>query len=703
MAPVRASPQGMLLLLLAVTGVAAVAAGLAPGSVGVLCCNHSKDNQMCRDVCEQIFSSKSESRLKHLLQRAPDYCPETMVEIWSCMNSSLTGVFQKSDSWVGLGCCELAVASECRQACKQASSKNDISKVCRKEHENALFSCINRNEMGSVCCSYAGHHTNCREYCQAIFRTDSSPGPSQIKAVENYCASISPQLIHCVNNYTQSYPMKNPTDSLYCCDRAEDHACQSACKRILMSKKTEMEIVDGLIEGCKKQPLPQDPLWLCFLQGSLSRHPGVTAHPPPSTGLDGAKLHCCSKANTSTCRELCTKLYSMSWGNTQSWQEFDRFCEYNPVEVPMLTCLADVREPCQLGCRNLTYCTNFNNRSDCVEILKKCGDRKRFPEDHTAESICELLSPTDDLESCIPLETYLSKNVSLLPLPLLCIPKPQVCLTTYDKFGCSQYECVPRQLTCDQAHDPVCDTDHTDHSNLCTLYQRGKALSYRGLCQPFCRATEPVCGHNGETYSSVCAAYSDRVAVDYHGPCQAVGALSEHGSVTECAAVKCPSLSATGCKPIIPPGACCPLCAGMLRVLFDKEKLDTIAKVTNKKPITILEILEKVRMHVSVPQCDVFGYFSIESEIVILVIPVDQCPKALQIEACNREAEKIESLINSDSPTLASHVPLSALVISRVQVSSSVPAAGTRARAPCRCCLLLFSLGLASPLLWPQN
>ena len=61
-------------------------------------------------------------------------------------------------------------------------------------------------------------------------------------------------------------------------------------------------------------------------------------------------------------RELCTKLYSMSWGNTQSWQEFDRICEYNPVEVSMLTCLADVREPCQLGCTNLTYCTNFNNR-----------------------------------------------------------------------------------------------------------------------------------------------------------------------------------------------------------------------------------------------------------------------------------------------------------------------------------------------------
>uniref|UniRef100_A0AC11D284 Uncharacterized protein n=1 Tax=Ovis aries TaxID=9940 RepID=A0AC11D284_SHEEP len=54
MATVRASPRGALLLLLTVAGVAEVAGGLAPGSAGALCCNHSKDNQMCRDVCEQV-------------------------------------------------------------------------------------------------------------------------------------------------------------------------------------------------------------------------------------------------------------------------------------------------------------------------------------------------------------------------------------------------------------------------------------------------------------------------------------------------------------------------------------------------------------------------------------------------------------------------------------------------------------------------
>lgn len=71
-----------------------------------------------------------------------------------------------------------------------------------------------------------------------------------------------------------------------------------------------------------------------------------------------------------------------------------------------------------------------------------------------------------------------------------------------------------------------------------------------------------------------------------------------------------------------------------------------------------------------------------------------------QVEACNKEAEKIESLINSDSPTLAAHVPLSALVISQVQVSSSLPSSGGRLRPQCCALLLFLSLGLTLHLLW---
>lgn len=62
-----------------------------------------------------------------------------------------------------------------------------------------------------------------------------------------------------------------------------------------------------------------------------------------------------------------------------------------------------------------------------MDILKKCGNQNKFPDDHTAESICNLLSPKDDLENCIPLETYLSKYFvfldfkyfSLLYLPFM--------------------------------------------------------------------------------------------------------------------------------------------------------------------------------------------------------------------------------------------------------------------------------------------
>ncbi|MEE6465542.1 hypothetical protein FKM82_006588 [Ascaphus truei] len=64
-----------------------------------------------------------------------------------------------------------------------------------------------------------------------------------------------------------------------------------------------------------------------------------------------------------------------------------------------------------------------------------------------------------------------------------CISKQQVCLTSFEKFGCIQYECIPRQPKCEHSRDPACDTENVEHSNLCTLHQRGKQLSYKGSCQ----------------------------------------------------------------------------------------------------------------------------------------------------------------------------------------------------------------------------
>ncbi|KAK1884998.1 Reversion-inducing cysteine-rich protein with Kazal motif, partial [Dissostichus eleginoides] len=347
-----------------------------------------------------LATIKSESRLKHLLQRLPSYCPEPM-----------------------------------------ASSKNDITKVCRKDTE-------------------------------AIFRTDSTPTVSQISAVTEYCQSHSPQLIGCVGNFTKSYPIRSPIDT-------EAPHCQVACGRILRSLSTEHEIMEALITDCGSQPLPQDPMWQCFLGSAQPPPPSEEEPPRHPSKMDCAKLHCCSKANTSLCRDvdMCERI-STNWGS-QTWQDFDQLCEYNPVEKPLITCLSDVREPCQLGCKHLSYCSNFNNRptelfrscnvqsdqgamndmklwsngtikmpfmnipvldirkclpdmwkavacslqikpclskargslickADCVEILTQCGDRKRFYEGQTPERICDLLSPTEDPERCIPLYKYLS-------------------------------------------------------------------------------------------------------------------------------------------------------------------------------------------------------------------------------------------------------------------------------------------------------
>uniref|UniRef100_A0A8C2CU69 Reversion-inducing cysteine-rich protein with Kazal motifs n=1 Tax=Cyprinus carpio TaxID=7962 RepID=A0A8C2CU69_CYPCA len=810
------------------------------------CCHHAAELfPQCKLACEQLVTIRSESHLKHLLLRLPSYCPESLSELWVCINNTLPGASKKSDGWVGLGCCELAISAECRRDCKQASSKNDITKVCKKDTEKPLYSCITKNEMGSVCCSYAGRHTNCREYCQAIFRTDSSPTVSQINAVKEYCQSISPQLIGCVANYTKSYPIRSPLDSLYCCDRAEEAHCQTACKRILHTMSTEQEIMDGLISECGSQPLPQDPLWQCFLG---SAHPPTISDPetPPIAKMDYAKLHCCFKANTSSCRP--TELF--------------RSCNVK-----------------QDGSVNAAL------KSDCVDILTQCGDGKRFLEGQTPERICDLLSPTDDPERCIPLHRYLTpspfentveevihpcnpspcpsshlcqvnrkgchpghdclpyfcvpgcklgeaseflvpvdgriqvpirsgqvgcfevctcgqsgrlENCAEMPcfdtsktcltggqrqshgvsfrvdcqrcscfagesicssrqcvrsdgsdedrrlftglpcgcadhfVPVCarngrtypsacvarcvgfkdnqfvfgscrsidpcspnpcqrsqrCVPRRQVCLTELSEYPCPQYECVSRPAGCDQNQlDPVCDTDNMEHANLCLLFQRSKSLAYMGHCQDACRRPREVCGHNGETYSTVCEAFSDRVAVDYQGRCHAVGVMSEFTSDSGCNAVPCPPLSSRACNPVTPPGACCPVCAGMLQILWNKAQMNSFAKVN---PVTVHDVLKILRLHISVPQCDIFGYLSVDSELIVLIVPVDQQPTPLQIEACSKEAEKIDSLINSASPTLGAHVPLAAFLHSEVKLSTISSAALT----PLSLSLCVFSSSL---------
>lgn len=54
-------------------------------------------------------------------------------------------------------------------------------------------------------------------------------------------------------------------------------------------------------------------------------------------------------------------------------------------------------------------------------------------------------------------------------------------------------------------------------------------------------------------------------------------------------------------------------------------------QLNKNQPVTVHDVLQILRRHVSVPQCDVFGYLTIDHELVVLFSPVDQRPTPMQV------------------------------------------------------------------------
>lgn len=87
-----------------------------------------------------------------------------------------------------------------------------------------------------------------------------------------------------------------------------------------------------------------------------------------------------------------------------------------------------------------------------------------------------------------------------------------------------------------------------------------------------------MCGADGNTYGSQCAATSRSVLVDYPGPCMAVGVIETQAKAQCGPPVQCAPLALEGCLGTTPPGACCPVCAGAIRVLYRSVFRDPILK-----------------------------------------------------------------------------------------------------------------------------
>lgn len=216
--------------------------------------------------------------------------------------------------------------------------------------------------------------------------------------------------------------------------------------------------------------------------------------------------------------------------------------------------------------------------------------------------------------------------------------------------------------------DPVCDTKNRQYPNSCFLAHNNSRFAYKGPCLKNCQNSGQVCAINGRTYMSECAAFADMVSVDYLGPCVAVGLITDT-KTPSCANVICEELSNPNCLGVTPPGACCPICGGALRLLYSRKQIDRALYALQNgstDSLTLRALLKSLERQVQVIQCTLRGYLTVEQDIFVTVQSTEKNPTEIQLETCVREAEKLASLINLQSPRIASELSLSSLTSAKI-------------------------------------
>ncbi|KAG8199483.1 hypothetical protein JTE90_009331 [Oedothorax gibbosus] len=337
----------------------------------IRCCTFA--NGSCRSACEQISLvslANDQNELEDSLQKLNDLCHKPfMFSFWNCVNETLEEI-DRGKGWIGRPCCKHPQSEKCTRACLQAQSTLDLTSACRKSDEITFYTCIERQEAGERCCKNA-QTSGCKEACKNVFADSFTPSKDVREAVHTHCSEDNPRIQQCVNVYIHVTPADHPFRNMHCCDRSPYNHCRTACKETLRTETTTQEIVDGLTRGGCGPPLPQDRLWQCFLINSAANEPGGSLIQSERVGIDSAKLQCCFRAATVNCRRLCLETYSNEWA--RKWKEFENYCQHQLAESEMNRCLTEVDEPCELGCSDLSYCSNFNNRP--TELFRSCEGR----------------------------------------------------------------------------------------------------------------------------------------------------------------------------------------------------------------------------------------------------------------------------------------------------------------------------------------
>lgn len=195
---------------------------------------------------------------------------------------------------------------------------------------------------------------------------------------------------------------------------------------------------------------------------------------------------------------------------------------------------------------------------------------------------------------------------------------------------------------------------------------------YRKVCETSRRRSQ-VCGVNGVTYRSECEAWSDYSTVDYNGPCQEVGLISPTLDA-RCSSIKCPRRKLTNCNPVLPPGACCPVCGTALRIVYSRKQIDRglyALKGQSTEYLTLKSILRSLEALLQTVECRLSGQLTFENDLYVVLETLSRNPSRLQTEICAREAERLVTLVRTQSHRITSELNLSALTVATLVTEPS--------------------------------
>nr|XP_026694412.1 reversion-inducing cysteine-rich protein with Kazal motifs [Ciona intestinalis] len=619
------------------------------------CCGRrSNASSLCRHQCDDAFRAESGPTTDDVAQLA-SRCGVTM---GSCLRNFTIELRKNSNE--SMHCCDRATKPGCKASCRH---------ILRTETSDQVMA----DKLDVACGPVMPHEPMWKCFMHDSKPLDGGTGGVFLREVQCCSRAVSKTCDQlCQKSGIEAHPMSGLSNAYVIMTLPSINQPPSGCR---MGHGSEFIVPVGSVvrvedrsrgEGCFRsctcvtsgdlvycEPLPcTDKRQSCKLAGQVKSH-GTSFY------VDCNFCSCFSGNVTCTKRQCMT-----SHSTLEDKRRFTGVpCNCKPYYTPVC------------GSNGVTY------RSLCVA---RCLGLAHH---HIQPGACSQLDP------CIS---------NPCPSRERCIATPRVCLTRTNR--CQQYECLPRNKQCPRLlssailpqsrkafkhrrrqldyqdilssshffsnsdylskNNAVCDVNNKQYDNICKLVRsrRFKKISHKGNCDAACPSdgSRRVCGHDHVTYNSSCVAMATGIFPDYVGPCRPIS-YGTDGELSTCAGVKCAALSNPGCKPVTPPGSCCPICAGLLRVLVSTPHLMAIPQRSWKGPVTVRDIVWILRRHLNVLECATYGQLTTEGDLVIMTLSTIDKPSLLQTKACSSEAERLSRLINSRSPTLTSDLILSTL------------------------------------------